>query len=231
MERAWQQQRQFVADASHELKTPLTVILASTDIVLSHPSDLVSDQAKWLSNTREEARQMKGLVEDLLFLARSDDARLAFRPMETGLSQLVEGCLLPFEPVAFEAGVTLTAELSPGLTVQGDESQLRRLVRILLDNGVKYAGGPQPAVTVTLVRQQDKIRLTVHNTGDPIPPEHLPHLFERFYRADPSRDRAQGGYGLGLAIANSIVLSHRGRLTVTSTREAGTSFSVLLPRG
>ena len=230
VEKAWKQQRQFVADASHELKTPLTVILANTGIVLAHPDEPVSTQAKWLDYTQEEARQMKGLVEDLLFLAKSDNARLTAHPTQVDLCQLVQGCLLPFEPVAFEAGVTLESKLEPGLTLTGDELQLRRLVRILLDNAVKYAGPPNPAVTVTLARQQDKLRLTVHNTGDPIPPEHLPHLFERFYRADASRNRSQGGYGLGLAIARSIVETHRGKISVTSTAAGGTTFTVLLPR-
>ena len=230
VEKAWKQQRQFVADASHELKTPLTVILANTGIVLAHPDEPVSTQAKWLDYTQEEARQMKGLVEDLLFLAKSDNARLTAHPTQVDLSQLVQGCLLPFEPVAFEAGVTLEANLDPGLTLTGDEGQLRRLVRILLDNAVKYAGPPDAAVTVTLTRQQDKLRLSIHNTGQPIPPEHLPHLFERFYRADAARDRAQGGYGLGLAIAKSITETHRGRISVTSSAGSGTTFTVLLPR-
>ena len=104
------------------------------------------------------------------------------------------------------------------------------MVRILLDNAVKYAGPPNPAVTVTLARQQDKLRLTVHNTGEPIPPEHLPHLVERFYRADASQDRSQGGYGLGLAIAKSIVETHRGKISVASSAASGTTFTVLLPR-
>ena len=230
VEKAWKQQRQFVADASHELKTPLTVILANTGIVLAHPSDTVESQSKWLSYTQEEARQMKGLVEDLLFLAKSDSARLPTHPTQVDLSQLVQGCLLPFEPVAFEAGVALESHIDPELTLTGDEGQLRRLVRILLDNAVKYAGPPNPEVRITLTRQQDKLRLSVHNTGAPIPAEHLPHLFERFYRADAARDRAQGGYGLGLAIAKSITETHRGRISVTSTPDSGTTFTVLLPR-
>lgn len=230
VEKAWKQQRQFVADASHELKTPLTVILANTGIVLAHPNDPVSTQSKWLSYTQEEARQMKGLVEDLLFLAKSDSARLTAHPTQVDLSQVVQGCLLPFEPVAFEAGVALDAQIDPGLILTGDEAQLRRLVRILLDNAVKYAGPPDAAVTVTLTRQQDKLRLTVHNTGAPIPPEHLPHLFERFYRADAARNRTQGGYGLGLAIARSITETHRGKISVASSAGAGTTFTVLLPR-
>lgn len=230
VEKTWKQQRQFVADASHELKTPLTVILANTGIVLAHPSETVDSQSKWLSYTQEEARQMKGLVEDLLFLAKSDSARLPTHPTQVDLSQLIQGCLLPFEPVAFEAGVALEAHIDPELTLTGDEGQLRRLVRILLDNAVKYAGPPNPEVQVTLSRQQDKLRLTVHNTGAPIPAEHLPHLFERFYRADAARDRAQGGYGLGLAIAKSITETHRGRISVTSAPDSGTTFTVLLPR-
>ena len=169
VEKAWKQQRQFVADASHELKTPLTVILANTGIVLAHPSDTVESQSKWLSYTQEEARQMKGLVEDLLFLAKSDSARLPTHPTQVDLSQLVQGCLLPFEPVAFEAGVALESHIDPELTLTGDEGQLRRLVRILLDNAVKYAGPPNPEVRITLTRQQDKLRLSVHNTGAPIP--------------------------------------------------------------
>lgn len=229
VETAWKQQRQFVADASHELKTPLTVILANTGIVLAHPSDTVSAQSKWLEYTQEEARQMKGLVEDLLFLAKSDAARQEFQTAQVDLSELVQGCLLPFEPVAFEAGVRLDAQVDPGLILTGDEAQLRRLVRILLDNGVKYAGA-EGAVSLTLTRQQDRLRLTVRNTGAPIPPEHLPHLFERFYRADAARNRAQGGYGLGLAIAKAIVEHHRGRISVSSAVESGTVFTVLLPK-
>ena len=228
-EKAWKQQRQFVADASHELKTPLTVILANTGIVLAHPDEPVSAQSKWLEYTQEEARQMKGLVEDLLFLAKSDAARQEFHAAELDLSEVVQGCLLPFEPVAFEAGVQLEARVDPGLTLTGDEAQLRRLIRILLDNGIKYAGG-NGTVTLTLTRQQEKLRLSVHNTGAAIPPEHLPHLFERFYRADAARDRAQGGYGLGLAIAKAITEQHRGSITVASRTDTGTVFTVLLPR-
>ena len=229
VEKAWKQQRQFVADASHELKTPLTVILANTGIVLSHKENTVSSQAKWLEYTREEAAQMKGLVDDLLFLAKSDDARRTTRPLEVSLSELALGCLLPFESVAFEAGVSLESAIAPGVSVLGDEGQLRRLVMILLDNAVKYAGSGGRAA-LTLVRQQDKVRLTVHNTGAPIPAEHLPHLFERFYRVDAARDRAQGGYGLGLAIAKSVAETHHGKITVSSSAGTGTCFTVVLPR-
>ena len=229
VERAWTQQRQFVADASHELKTPLTVILANTGLVLSHPEDTVAAQSKWLEYTHDEAEQMKELVDDLLFLAKSDAARQPAARAETAISEVALGCLLPFESVAFEAGVALEHRITPGLSLRGDEGQLRRLVMILLDNAVKYAGAGG-TVTLTLERHQERLRLAVHNTGEPIPPEHLPHLFERFYRADAARNRSGGGYGLGLAIARSIVEGHHGRLTVTSTAAAGTTFTALFPR-
>ena len=175
------------------------------------------------------AEQMKELVDDLLFLAKSDAARQPAARAETAMSEVALGCLLPFESVAFEAGVALKHRITPGLSLRGDEGQLRRLVMILLDNAVKYAG-PGGTVTFTLERHQERLRLAVHNTGEPIPPEHLPHLFERFYRADAARNRSGGGYGLGLAIARSIVEGHHGRLTVTSTAAAGTTFTALLPR-
>lgn len=225
VEKAWEQQRQFVADASHELKTPLAVILANADIVASHPEETVSSQGKWLGYIREEAQRMRSLVEDLLFLAKSDAQKLPLHPQTVRLSELVTGSLLSFEPVAFEAGVTLSDHIASGVTLKGDEGQLRRLAVILLDNAVKYAGA-QGAVEVTLSESQGKPQLTVHNTGPAIPAEHLPHLFERFYRSDAARDRERGGYGLGLAIAQSIAQAHGGRITVTSTEQAGTTFTV-----
>ncbi len=228
--KAWEQQRQFVADASHELKTPLTVILANSGILLSHKEDTVAAQAKWIEYIQEEARRMKGLVEDMLFLAKSDAARLPTTRLPVDMSELTEGCLLPFESVAFEAGVTLESDIRPGLYVSGDEGQLRRLVYILLDNACKYAG-TDGTVSVTLSRPSDRLKLTVRNTGPAIPPEHLEHLFERFYRSDSARTREAGGYGLGLAIAKAIVQSHRGQISVTSSESEGTVFTVLLPQG
>lgn len=229
VEQAWNQQRQFVADASHELKTPVTVILANTGIVLSHPQDTVEQQSKWITYIQDEARQMKSLVDDLLFLAKSDVSRTAPISNPVCFSDLVTGSILPFESVAFENGVTLTEQISPGLTLSGDEEQLRRLVVILLDNAVKYAG-EKGLVTVKLEEIQGKVCLSVHNTGPAIPEEHLPHLFERFYRSDASRNRDHGGYGLGLAIAKSIVDAHGGKIAVTSTPADGTAFTVTFPK-
>lgn len=229
VEEAWTQQRQFVADASHELKTPLTVILANAGIVEGHPDETVASQHKWISYIQEEAQRMKGLVEDMLFLAKHDDARQSAKTQVCNLSDLVTGCVLRFESVAFESGVELDSEIQPRLSIHGDLDCLERLVMILLDNAVKYAG-EAGQVRLELQRRQERAVLTVTNTGQPIPPEHLDHLFQRFYRADGSRSRKEGGYGLGLAIAQTIVQFHRGQIEVKSDAQNGTCFTVTLPR-
>lgn len=229
VEAAWTSQRQFVADASHELKTPITVILANTDMVLSHPGDTVEGQSKWLGYIREEAVGMKKLVEDLLFLAKGDAQRTSHATAPVSLSKVVVEALLSFEPVAFEGGVTLRQQVEPELWVPGDEGQLKRLAVILLDNAVKYAG-EAGEVDVRLAQAGERVALSIHNTGQAIPPEHLEHIFERFYRADAARDRDRGGYGLGLSIAKAIADAHGGKLTAASSQTEGTTFTLTLPR-
>ena len=230
VERAWEQQRQFIADASHELKTPLTVILANTGIMAARPEATVASQRQWLGYIQEEAQRMKELVEDMLFLAKHDGAERPKDSRTVNFSDLVTGCVLRFESVAFERQVELNSHIQPGLSLSGEPDSLERLVMILLDNVVKYAG-EAGRVDVALARRQERAVLSVRNTGEPIPPEHLEHLFERFYRVDGSRSRKEGGYGLGLAIAHTIVQSHRGQIEVRSSREEGTVFTVTLPHG
>lgn len=225
VEYAWNQQQQFVADASHELKTPLTVILANLRILLTHKEYTVASQECWIENTQAEAESMKKLVEELLFLARSD-ANLASAPKSVqNLSDLTWNTLLLFEPVAYEQGVTISEHIMPDLMLLADSEQIRRLLAILLDNACKYAGG-EKHVTLDLSCQKDVISLTVKNTGKQIPSDELPLLFERFYRSDKSRTKS--GYGLGLSIAQSIVHGHHGEISVESTRET-TGFTVTFP--
>ena len=233
--RAWTQQRRFVADASHDLKTPLTVILANTSIALEHPERSVASQSQWLESTQHEAEAMQGLVGDLLALAKMDEeeaaaqsgaARPAFE--EVDLSDVLEGEVLQFESVAFERGVKLESQVEAGVKLQGDEQRLRRLAGTLIDNACKYVddGG---AVDVSLSRSGKQAKLAVRNTGAPISPEDLPHVFDRFYRADKARTGGAGGHGLGLAIARAIAEEHGGTLTVASTQAEGTVFTVTLP--
>ncbi len=225
VQKAWERQRRFVADASHELKTPLTVILTNIGILLAHPQDTIAQQSKWVENTKAEADRMKRLVDDLLFLAKADAPRLPQAHQEINLSDTVWSALLPFESIAYEEGLTLTSEITPGLKTSGSEGELRQLVAILLDNACKYAG-EMGRVTLQLEQSGDHARLSVNNTGKPIDPAHLPHLFERFYRADESRCRKQDGYGLGLSIAKQIAENHRARIAVESTECLGTTFIV-----
>lgn len=228
VERAWEQQRQFVADASHELKTPLTVILANIGILLSHRESTIEQQLKWVEYTGTEATRMKQLVDDLLFLAKSDARRMPPPQTPVDLSNIAWSSLLPYESVAFEQGVTLNSSIAPNLFILGDSGRLQQLIVILLDNACKYAG-EHGVVTLTLEQVQSKARLTVNNTGALIPMDQLEQIFERFYRLDQSRVRKTEGYGLGLSIAKTIVEAHGGKIAATSSVGAGTSFIVTLP--
>lgn len=221
---SWEQQRQFVADASHALKTPLTAILANIDVVLSHPKETVAEQARWLNSIKTESLRMKELVDDMLFLARAD---LSASPtMELfSLTDAVRSAAQPFEAVALEAGVRLNTDIAESVALYGNRKQMERLTAILLDNAVTYAGNGG-TVLVQLTADACNVRLCVHNTGAPIAQENLPHLFERFYRGDAARVRSDGGCGLGLAIAKSIAQTHRASIVVTSNSVSGTAFLV-----
>lgn len=228
-EKAWEQQRQFIADASHELKTPITVILANLGILRGHPDQLVRDQDKWLENTHMEALRMKTLVEDLLFLAKSDAARDEVTKRHNfDISDALWSCILPFEPVAFEKGCSLKSQVEEKLMFRGDPGQIRQLFMILLDNACKYSQENQP-ILLNLKRESSQIRMDITNRGTPIPPGDLDQIFHRFTRLDDSRSGLESGYGLGLAIARTITENHGGSIQATSSQEKGTTFTVLLP--
>lgn len=224
VERAWSQQRQFLSDASHELKTPLTVILSNAELLSALP--LETRPARWTDNILSESRQMKRLVEEMLTLARADNLSQPPVLAEVSLSDLAEDCALAFEPVAFEAGKPLEYHVAEGVLVLGDGDKLRRLASILLDNAVKY-GAEGGAITLALEKTERQARLTVSNPGEPIPAEQLSRLFERFYRADASRGE-KSGFGLGLSIAAVIAQEHKGTLRAESGGE-GTRFVFTMP--
>lgn len=229
---AWVQQKRFVADASHDLKTPLTVILANSSILMEHPEKSISSQSQWIESTENEAKQMQEMVNDLLLLARLDEGVAQRSRDDVDFSTLLEGELLEFESVAFESGITLDSDVARGLHVMGDQSRLRRLITTLLDNACKYTQ-PDNAVKVRLEKAEGrKLRFTVNNTGSTIAKDDLAHVFDRFYRADKSRTNAgdaSSSHGLGLAIAHAIAEEHDGTLTVESSAEKGTTFTAELP--
>ena len=226
VELAWKQQRRFVAAASHELKTPLTVIMTNAEL-LAAPELREEKREKSLSSILAMSRQMRGLIEQMLELARTDspEAAALFRPVD--LSRLVSQAVLPFEPLFFERGLSLDAQVEEGIGVTGEETQLRRVVEILLDNAQKYAKPGGSAAVVLRRRGRGRCVLSVSDEGDPIPLEERRQIFQRFYRADPARSR-DGSFGLGLSIAEGIVKQHRGRIWAES-RDGRNIFSVELP--
>ena len=222
VDQAWRRQQQFVADASHELKTPLTVILANAEL-LADPG--CTGGERLAGNILTVARQMRSLVERLLELARMDAGKgEAQEPVD--LSRLVGDALLPFEPVFFEAGLTLESRVEAGIWVRGSGMQLAQAADILLDNARKYAA-PGSAVSLRLERTGRWCLLRVATAGEPLTRQERQDVFKRFYRADPARAR-EGGCGLGLSIARSIAAAHRGRIWAESG-PAGSVFLIRLP--
>ena len=224
VEKAWTQQRQFLSDASHELKTPLTVILSNAELL--EQAQLSDKPARWADNILSEAGRMRSLVEEMLTLARADNMVRTAVLTEVSLSDIAADCALAFEPVAFEAGKSLDYTLAENVTVLGDREKLRQLISVLLDNAIKY-GADGGTVTLSLEKTDRQAKLTVSNPGDPIPPEQLGHLFERFYRADDSRGE-KTGFGLGLSIAQTIAAEHKGTLKAESDR-VSTRFLYTMP--
>lgn len=227
VEKAWQQQNRFVSDASHELRTPITVILANLNILASKKEELIKTQYQWIDNTKEEASRMKQLVDELLFLARSDDRQSKLVFSEINLSEVLLSRMLSFEALAFEKGIKLDYDIADNLKILGHEGNVKQLLSILLDNAMKYCS-EKGSVYLKAYCVKEKTFVLIQNSGEPIDKEELKHIFERFYRTDKSRARTEGGYGLGLAIAKTIVESMHGRISVLSDKENGTVFKLEL---
>lgn len=225
VETAWQQQRQFVANASHELKTPLTVIMTNAELLQSPDYDEQS-RSGFAASILVMSKQMRGLVEQLLELARADSGQ-NLPPFERfDFSSAVKNAILPFEPVFFEKGIELSSDIQDGIFINGDKEHLRQVLEIFLDNAQKYASVPGSA-NVKLERcGKNRCRLCVANTGEAIAPEDLKNIFKRFYRADKARSR-DGSFGLGLSIAESVVLRHHGKPWAESKNGMNTFFAEL----
>lgn len=225
VDEAWQQQKQFIADASHELKTPLTVILTNAEL-LQDPLCQPQLQSRASESILTMSRQMRGLVERLLELARVDNGTVRTAMMPTDFSALVSDGLLPFEPLYFEQQRLLSAQISPNLWIKGSPDHLRQVLDILLDNALKYSA-PGTEVRVGLKKQGNHALLMVANPGPAMSPQELKDIFKRFYRADKARAMT-GSYGLGLSIAQRITEDHRGKIWAES-REGINAFFVQLP--
>ncbi len=226
IQKAWKQQKDFLADASHEFRTPLAVIQTNLEIVRDSPEETVESQSHWLDNIYEETVCMTKLVESLLFLARADSHQQLLTNEHFLLDQAIITATELFRPIANGQDITLILNANANIPYSGDEAKLRQVVGILLDNALRHtpAGG---RITVELEENHHNIVLSISDTGEGINPEHVDKIFERFYQSDSSRSK--GGTGLGLSIAQWIIESHNGSITVASTLGEGTVFTIELP--
>ena len=206
LEESYQKQRQFISDAGHELKTPVSVVSANAELLSRELGD-----NQWLQNIQYENERMGLLVGQLLDLARTENITPQMEHID--LSRLVAGEMLPFESVAFEKGLVLNSNITNGITVEGNSTQLKQLTSILLDNAIRHSK-PAGEVRLTLTKDHGITELSVINKGDEIPAEHRDRIFERFYRVDTARNGEDKHYGLGLAIAKAIVDAHHGHIEV-----------------
>jgi heavy metal sensor kinase len=229
LERSFAEVRRFTADASHELRTPLTAIRAEAEVALSRPL-AAADCQHLVGSILEECARLTRLTEQLLTLAREDAGVAPSAREPVDLAALVRGVADTMRPAAESRGVTLQAEADGPAVVRGDGLRLRQVFYNVLDNAIKFTpeGG---TVTVRFGAKGPEAVVTVTDTGAGISPEHLPRVFDRFYRVDQARSRAHGGTGLGLSIARSIVAAHGGSIELDSTPGQGTTCTVTLPAG
>lgn len=211
---SYEKQKQFITDAGHELKTPLTIINADAELLA-----MDIGENEWLTDIQHQTSRLANLTGDLILLSRMEEAQPQLQLLELPLSDLVEETALPFQAVACTQSKTLDCHIEPLVSLCGEEKSLRKLVSILLDNAVKYAA-PHSTITCTLDRYKGVPRLTVRNPVEGgVTREQTARLFDRFYRTDQSRNSQTGGYGLGLSIAAVIVSAHKGRITASAAND------------
>ena len=224
---SFKKQRDLVANASHELKTPLTVISTNLSVIKSEPATTVEENGKWIESIDAQIERMQDLIQNMLELSKMEQAEIPKE--EIDFSMLAEGACLTFEPICFEKNVNLFTTIQPNIRVNGEKSALERLIVILLDNAIKYCT-ENGKVGLKLSGDQKKARLSVMNTGEAISKEEAQHVFDRFYRTDGARKNEDGrSFGLGLSIAEATVKAHGGTITCHGVENKGTVFTVLLP--
>ncbi|MDD2213179.1 MAG: HAMP domain-containing sensor histidine kinase [Oscillospiraceae bacterium] len=230
VERTWQQQKQFIEDASHELKTPLTVMVADLSLIRQQPDSTVATQEHWLDSMDQSTRSMTALINNLLTLARLEQPELKLDLLPLDLSRLLTEVCLNLEAMAFEADKPLKTDIREPLWIRGDRTQLTTLFGTLIENAVKYGQPGQDILVRLFPLEEHEVQVQVRNWGQVIEPEQMKHVFDRFYRVDAAREHEAGGFGLGLSIAQRIAGLHRTAIQVNSSQATGTIFSVSFER-
>ena len=219
---SYEKQKQFISAAGHEIKTPLTIIDADAELL----SMEIGEENEWLQDICRQTKRMAALTSDLLILSRMDENRQQFAMIDFPISDVVEETVSSFQAFARSRGKSIQTEIAPMLSCRGDENGIRQLVGILLDNAVKYAR--EDDILIKLEKRNHSVCLTVKNSAEPVSDEQLGRFFERFYRTEQSRDFG-GGYGLGLAIAKSIVEAHKGKITASVPVAGCVQIEAVLP--
>lgn len=224
---AFEKQKSFISDASHELKTPLAVIRTNVDVLISNKSN--SEDTKWLNYIKSEVERMGKLTNDLLYLTQMEGIESThLLKNSVQLNDKIENIMLGMDAIAFEKNINLTYKLDPDVQVKGNSEQLVQIIMILLDNALKYT----PSfgnIHLSLTKSHRHATIAVTNSGEGIPHDSIPYIFDRFYRVDKSRSRSEGSFGLGLSIAKAIVEQHGGKISCESELHKTTTFSIKLP--
>ncbi len=219
----YEKQRRFITDAGHDLKTPLTVIGADAEVL-----EMDIGENEWITDIRNQVTRLTDMTNSLIMLSKMEEPEPQYQMIDFPLSDIVEEVLDEYRSLAKTHEKNLSGSIQPMISLNGDEKSIRRLLSVLLDNAMKYSD-EHGTITLTLEQQRGTIRLSVFNTCPYMPRESLPHLFDRFYRTDESRNSQTGGYGLGLSIAAAIVTAHKGKISASTTDEKSLLITVTLP--
>lgn len=226
---SYEKQKQFISAAGHEIRTPVTIIDADAEIL----SMEIGEENEWLQDICKQTKRMTALTNDLLTLSRMDENRQQFTMIDFPISDVVGETVQSFQTLAHSRQQNIRAEIAPMLSCRGDESSIRHLVGILLDNAVKYTkengNGSCDDILLKLEKKSHNLYLSVRNSSEPVSEEQLRLFFERFYRTEQSRNSKTGGYGLGLSIAKSIVEAHKGRISAAVPEVGTVQITVVLP--
>ena len=223
VEESYRKQKRFITDAGHELKTPLTIIDADASVL-----EMDIGENEWISDIRKQTKRMTDLTADLIYLSRMDEGSARLEMLDFPLSDIVSETAQSFRSRAQLENKSFETDIEPMISFCGDEKSIRELVGILLDNAVKYSD-INGKIRVSLKKKSHTILLTVWNTADGIDPETLPHFFDRFYRADSSRNSEDGGYGIGLSVAKAVAAAHKGKISASTLDGKSICISVVFP--